>query len=216
MLQEGQRRRVDPNSSRLGPVWGGVHLWGETQRVTSSWICKNIRKTMQHTASYSKLLMRFLNEDSFLPKKPFWLFHTRGFCICRLAFFFPSLCFFFLAGLEWAVLSSLSKTKKKSRFSNIRTRIWWLLLGCSIVLPLKSDQITPTQSRWNRFDDFFRVLNSFLNYTLMCLIVIGAYFVVGTTFSDHHEVWKLWKAKLTVKLFSQVPACTMQKKRLKP
>lgn len=105
------------------------------------------------------------------------------------------------------------QNKKKSRFSNIRTRIWWLLLGCSIVLPLKSDQITPTQSRWNRFDDFFRVLNSFLNYTLICLIVIGAYFVVGTTFSDHHEVWKLWKAKLTVKLFSQVPACTMQKKK---
>lgn len=113
VLQEGQRRRVDPNSSRLGPVWGGVHLWGETQRVTSSWIYKNIRKTMQHTASYSKLWMRFLNEDSFLPKKPFWLFHTRGFCICRLFFFSPSLCFFFfLAGLEWAVLSSLSKTKK--------------------------------------------------------------------------------------------------------
>lgn len=68
---------------------------------------------MQHTASYSKLWMRFLNEDSFLPKKPFWLFHTRGFCICRLVFFSPSLCFFFfLAGLEWAVLSSLSKTKK--------------------------------------------------------------------------------------------------------
>lgn len=39
----------------------------------------------------------------------------------------------------------------------------------------------------------------------MCLIVIGAYFVTGNTFSDHHEVWKLWKAKLTVKLFSQNP-----------
>lgn len=88
---EVQQRCVDPDASRLGPVRGGVHHIEsrphEYMRISEK----------QHAASYC---------NSFLPKKPFWLFRFLFFCC-----FFSPPCFF-LAGLEWAVLGWLSKKKK--------------------------------------------------------------------------------------------------------